>query len=910
MVVTSIRSFFVRLTNIVRRRSQRDRELTDELAAHVALATEENLRAGMSAKDARRHALLQLGGLEQTKELVRDRRSLPLVESILHDIRFALRTIRHSPAVTAVALLSLALGIGANTAIFSLMDAVLLKSLPVHEPQSLVLFGDGLDEGISDGFPNPDLFSYPFYRQMQQRNQVFSEVAAAFSMTNRIHGFVEGRTESEPMRIQLVSGTYFPMLGVQPFMGRTLSDLDDNSEGGHPVAVVSHAWWTRELASDPAVLDKKLTIGTTVFSIVGVAPPEFFGTKVGELPDMWIPLSMQQAIPPGFGGYKDDMSESLHLMARLKPGVTLAGATANTNLNFQQILGTFVTTGHIQEKMADLDKTHVTLTPMGTGFSRLRYLFSAPLKILMAVVALVLLIACANVANLLLSRSTARARELAVRQTLGADRSRLIRQLLTESLLLALAGGVLGVLFAYLATHFLVHTFSDGRFRTELSTPIDARLLLFTLAVTVATALLFGCIPAFRATRLDLGESLKEGRGSSTGSGRSRLAKTLVVCQVALSLVLLVGAGLFLHSFLNLTSIDTGFTSSGVIRFQLDPASVGYGQDARLVSLYQQIEQRVSVLPGVRAASFSIFTFNEGTWNNPIWVQGHLAAHDDSKDVHHNVVGPDYFTALGIPLVAGRAFGPQDTATSQKVGIISESTARILFPAGSPIGHHYGYGGPDNAGDIEVIGVAKDVKYNFVDEPAQYGDYLPLTQSVRFLQDLSVRYSGDPHVIVSSVRQAVHDVDPTVPVSGVSSLDEQVARSISNQRLVAQLSTVFGLLALFLAAIGIYGVMSYSVTRRTNEIGIRMALGAPRVNVLWLVLKQSLLLVVSGIIIGLPLAFVANRLVSSILAGVHSYDPASIAAGLGGLLFIAALACYLPARRASRVDPTIALRYE
>jgi predicted permease len=901
-----LRSFGIRLLNFF---SSNHRDVATELNSHLDLAIEENRKAGLSEDEARRQALIELGGLEQTKEIMRDQQSLPFLDALLQDTRYAFRTILRSPGLTAVALLSLSLGIGANTAIFSLMDAVLLKTLPVHDPQSLVLFGNGLDEGISDGFPNSYLFSYPFYRQMQKQNQVFSDVAAAFSMTDRIHGFVQGRVEAEPMSIQLVSGTYFPMLGVRPLVGRMLSEDDDKTEGSHPVAVVSYAWWNRALARDPEVLDKKLTVGTTVFSIVGVAPPEFFGTKVGEVPDIWIPLSMQKDVPPGYGGYADNLFESLHLMARLKPGVTLTQATANANLLFQQILRGFAGPAHTQERLSLLDQTKIELTPMATGFSRLRYLFSAPLKILMVVVGLVLLIACANIANLLLARSTARARELAVRQTLGANRFRLVRQLLTESLMVALTGGALGVLFAYVATHFLVRMFSDGRLHAELSVPIDTRLLLFTFAVSLATALLFGAIPALRATRLDLIDSLKEGRGTSRAATKGPLAKVLVVSQVALSLVLLVGAGLFVRSLLNLTNIDTGFVPAGVIRLHLDPASVGYKEDARLVALYQQIEERVSVLPGVRSASFSIFTFNEGTWNNPIWVQGNLAAHND-QDIHHNVIGPNYFSALGIPLLAGRNFGLQDTASSPKVGIISESTARILFPEDSPIGRHYGYGGPENANDIEVIGVAKDVKYNFLDEPLQFGDYLPMVQTVRYLRDFSVRYSGDSTVMVASVRQAIHDIDPTLPISDAITLNEQITRSISNQRLVAQLSTFFGLLALFLSCIGIYGLMSYLVTRRTNEIGIRMALGAPRSIVLWHTLKESLHLVGIGIAIGLPLAFITARLISSMLFGLRSTDPTSLFMALAILLTIAALACYLPARRASQVDPIIALRYE
>lgn len=897
-----------RRLNMLLHRRQFDADLEEEIRLHLDMRQQEQLASGMTAPDATAAARRYFGNPTVLREESHAAWGWEWFEHFLQDINYGIRAMLRSPGITLVALLSLALGIGANTAIFSLTDAVLLKSLPVNDPAQLVLFGNGLDEGISDGFPNRWLFSYPFYREMQKRNHVFSDVAAAFSMTNRVHGFVQGHRDSEPMNVQLVSGTYFPMLGVQAVVGRALYEDDDRTQGGHPVAMVSYAWWTQNLTRDPSVLSKKLTIGSTSFSIIGVAPPEFFGTKVGEAPDIWIPLSMQKEVPPGFDGYNDDMFESLHLMARLKPGVTTPEATANVNLLYAQILRGFSGAPLTQENLQKLDKTRVELNSLATGFSRLRYQFSEPLEILMVVVGLVLLVACANIANLLLARSTARTRELAVRQALGAGRSRLIRQLLTESLLLALAGGAVGVVFASAASHLLLRMVSDGRIPLHLTVPLDMRLLFFTFCVSLSTALLFGTMPAFRATRVNLTGSLKDGRSQSSASSRGPLAKILVVSQVALSLVLLVGGGLFVRSLLNLSKVDTGFNKENVLRFRVDPSSAGYLEDTRLFNLYQQIEQRVSTLPGVRAASFSIFAFNEGTWNNSIWVQGYLAGHRET-DVHHNAVGNGYFAAMGIPLLAGRAFGPQDSATSPKVGIIGETTARTMFPAGSPIGQHYGRG-PQSAGDIEVIGIAKDVKYNSLDEPPQPGDYLPYSQNVRYLNDFEVRYAGDSAVMVTSIRQSIHDVDATLPVSDVITLDEQVARSITNQRLVAQLSSFFGVLAVFLSCIGIYGLMSYIVSRRTNEIGVRMALGAARSQVLWMVMRESLWLVALGILIGVPVALASERLVSTMLFGLRPDDQLTLLAGVAMLLGVAMLAGYLPARRASRVDPMTALRYE
>ena len=830
------------------------------------------------------------------------------MSGLAQDVRHAVQQLLKRPGVTLVALLSLALGIGANTAIFSLVDTVMLKSLPVKEPARLVLFGNGLDYGISDGFPNALLYSYPFYREMRKRNQVFSEVAAAFSMTDRVHGTVAGRSDAETMNVQMVSGTYFPMLGVQALMGRTLSEEDDRTAGGNPVAVVSHAWWTRSLARDPSVLDKKLTLGSTTFSIIGVAPPEFFGTKVGESPDIWIPLSMQKGIPPGWDGYDDSMFESLHLMARLKPGVTIEEANANVNLLFQRILRGLPGTPLTQENLQTLDKTRVELSSMSTGFSLLRWQFSEPLKMLMAVVAMVLLITCANIANLLLARSTARARELAVRQALGAGRSRLIRQLLTESMVLAATGGMLGIAFASAASRLLVRMVSDGRETLQLNVSLDLRVLLFTLSVTLATALLFGTIPALRATRLNLTESLNDAR-SQAARRKGPLARALVISQVALSLVLLTGAGLFVRSLMNLMNVDAGFTRENVIRLRIDPSSVGYKEDVRLTGMYRQIEERASAIPGVHAASFSLFTFNEGTWNNPVWVEGYRAGHRDT-DVHHNVVGTDYFLAMGIPLLEGRTFGPQDTATSPRVGVIGETMARTLFPNGSPIGQRYGHAKEKNAGDIVVIGVVKDVKYNSLSEDPQPGDYLPYTQEVRYLSDFEVRYTGDSGSVIAGLRQAIHDVDRNLPISDVTTLERHVARSVTNQRLVAQLSAFFGLLALLLSCIGIYGLMSYLVTQRINEIGLRIALGAGRTRVLWLVLQEVLSLAAAGVAIGIPASLAGDRFVSSMLFGLEGTDAAGLLGAVGVLVVVAVTAGYLPARRASLIDPMVALRYE
>jgi len=520
----------------------------------------------------------------------------------------------------------------------------------------------------------------------------------------------------------------------------------------------------------------------------------------------------------------------------------------------------------------------------------------------------VLLIACANIANLLLARATTRQRETAVRLALGAGRTRLIRQMLTESLLLALLGGALGVMFASWASEALLAMVSAGPERLPLNVAPDARVLAFTLLLSLGTALLFGIAPALRATRVDLSPSLKEGRGMAAVAGRSPLAKALIVTQVALSLVLLIGAGLFLRSLANLASVDAGFSRENVLLFAIDPVDVGYKEDARLANLYQQIEQRVSAQPGVRAASVSFFTFNQGSWTDPVSVQGRTPTREN---VRHNVIGPGYFATMGIPLLVGRVLGPQDTEKSPKVAVINETMARRFFPGGSPVGRRFGIGNdPKHSNDIEVVGVVKDAKYESLRENLRSAAYYPYTQRMGYYYDFEVRYSGDPQAIIAEVRRAIGEVDGRLPVSYVNTLAEQVDQSVASQSLIAQLSMFFSLLAVFLASIGIYGVMSYAVTRRTSEIGTRMALGAVRAKVLWMVMRDVLFLVAIGVGVGLLASLALMRLVRSQLYGVSAQDPWTWALATAALTLAACAAGYLPARKASRVDPMVALRCE
>ncbi|HXJ91932.1 MAG TPA: ABC transporter permease [Terriglobia bacterium] len=832
------------------------------------------------------------------------------MNSFVQDFRYGLRAMLRSPGLTAVAVLSLALGIGANAAIFSLMNAVMLRDLRVQDPGRLVLLGQARAAGSTDDFAETELYSYSFYRELRQKNQVFSDVSAMLSIFfEGMHGIVEGSTSLELMNVQLVSGTYFPALGVKPILGRAFTEAEDEPAGGHPVAVMSYFWWQRRFGGDRSIVGKTVTLGSTVYTIVGVTPQEFFGTTVGQRPDLWIPLSMDKQISPGWNGLDNKWFQSLYILGRLKPGVTVEQASANVNLLARQIWQEYAGSVLSKEQQQDLEHAHIVLTPASRGLSRLRFEFSLPLQILMAVVGLVLLIACANIANLLLARASTRQREIAVRMAIGASRARLVRQMLTESLLMAFLGGALGVLFAWWASGALLAMVSTGAEPLPLNVAPDARVLAFTFLVSLATAILFGTVPALRTTRVDVAPALKEGRGAVSAAGRGGLAKILIVSQVALSLVLLIGAGLFLRTLVNLANVDAGFNKENVLLFAIDPVDVGYKEDARLANLYRQIEQRVAAEPGVRAASISFFTFNTGGWTGSVSIQGRPPTPENGATF--NVVGSAYFPAMGIPLLVGREFRDQDTEGSPKVAVINQTMAQRYFPGGSPIGRRFGVGGdPKHANDIEVVGVVKDAKHESLRERPFPAAYFPYTQRIGYYNFLEVRYLGDPKAIIAEVRHAAAEVDRSLPVTYQNTLADQVDRSVAGQALIARLSAFFGLLAVFLACIGIYGLMAYAVTRRTSEIGIRMALGAGRSRVLWMVMRESLIMVGLGLVIGLPVALAAESLVSKMLFGLKPADPLSLMGAAVLLLAFAVVAGYLPARKASLVDPMVAVRYE
>jgi predicted permease len=646
------------------------------------------------------------------------------------------------------------------------------------------------------------------------------------------------------------------------------------------------------------------------YTLVGVAQPGFTGHAPGTPADLWIPLSMEKEISPGWNGLDDKFFQSLYLIARLEPGVTREQAQSASNLLFQQILRSdYLTVAPSPKDLADVGHAGIELTPAAGGIPRLSLKFSEPLEILMVIVGLVPLIACANIANMLLARGVARTREVAVRQALGATRGRIVVQLLTESLLLAFTGSALGVLLAWRASRLLLVIASGSAVPIPLDLTPDLRVLGFALAVTCLTALLFGVAPALRTTRLQLVPALKDGRTSSSASTRSRLARGLIVGQIALSILLVTVSGLFLHSLVNLTRVDLGFDPRNVLVFTLDEYSANLPLDLRLIQLQQQIEERVQTIPGVKSESLSMFTFNQGEWSDDVLVQDVPRTPENGHNVLYNVIGTQYFSTFGIPLMAGRNFTAQDTAKSPQVAIVNETFARRFFGNGSPIGHRLQLGDdPAQPYDIEIVGVARDAHYVGIGEEPQMAAYFPWSQRVQYFGNFSVRYSGSASEIIPAVRRAVAAVNPNIAVAQVETLGDQVRASIVTPRLIGFLSAFFGALAVFLAAIGIYGLMNLSIARRNSEIGIRLALGARAGAVLWMVLRESLVLLAIGLAIGLPVALAGSRVLRQELFHLSPADPITYVTAALIISTVTVLAAWLPARRAARVDPMVALR--
>jgi predicted permease len=831
---------------------------------------------------------------------------------LFQDLRYALRTLRKAPLFTSVAIFSLALGIGANTAIFTLVNQIILQMLPVQHPEELVLLtARGRHYGSNNG---GNAISYPMYQDFRDKNQVFQGMFCKYSMDFSLA--VDGRTEL--VSGELVSGNYFPVLGVGAALGRVFTASDDLYQGQHPLAVLSYGFWQSRFNGDRGVLGKRILVNGYPLTIVGVSHAGFDGVEAGVSPQIRIPITMKRQMTPGpWYSLNDRRGRFVQAFGRLKPGVSLQTAKASLQPLFHQILDM-----EVQEKAfaraSDYTKQQflkmwMDVLPASKGRSDLRRQFANPLLALMAIVGLVLLIACSNVANLLIARATARQKEIAVRLAIGATRRKLIAQLLTESLLLSLVGGAAGIgLSVAIDKTLLGFLPADTLPITVAGTP-DGRVLLFTLAVSLLTGLIFGLIPALQATRPNLAGTLKDQAGAVVGGTSVGLRKGLVVAQVALSLLLLIGAGLFVQSLKNLHNVNPGFQTESLVTFFVDPTLNGYKPD-RSREFYRQLSERLNGIPGSKSAGLAVMAVLTGNeWDSSVAVEGYSAKQGENVGPHMNFVSNDYFATMGIPVLAGRAFDLRDEQGAGKTGVVNEKFAKRYFGSiNGAVGRHVGMGGdPGTKLDIEVVGVVQDTKYEDMRQDVPIELYRPYRQMDFTLgMNVYVRAQGDPAGLFPVLRQTVRELDANVPVVGMRTLEQQVDRSLTTERMLATLSAVFGLLATVLAAVGLYGVMAYMVARRTREIGIRMALGAGRPNVLWLVMREVLLLVGAGVVIGAPAAWFLSRLVESQLFGVKPADPLTIAGAMLGIAAVAALSGYLPARRATGIDPIRALRWE
>jgi predicted permease len=838
----------------------------------------------------------------------------------MNQLKYSFRVLIKNPAFTAMAVLSLALGIGANAAIFSLLDAVLLKTLPVRDPGQLVFLENGQPQA-----KRSSNISYRTFEQLRSQKELLAD-ACFFSFTTRVNASINGN--SEVVEGQLVSGSFFSTLGVAPRIGRMFTDADDTETDPQAVAVISYDYWQRRFGASALVVGQSVAVNNRPFTIVGVAPAEFFGVIVGSAPDVFLPsIAGEQTLPRRVRLREGSLP---FVLARLRDGVTEEQAQPVLALTVQQAAVAEVGPEATAEKREAIQQRRLNLLPASQGFNVLRQQFSRPLRLLMVVVGLVLLIACANVANLLLARAAAREKEIALRVALGASRWRIIRQLLTESLLLAFFGGVLGLLLASWSSNLLLSVISSGRNPVTSGAPLainsslDLRVVGFTAAISLLSAVAFGLAPAWRATRLDLTPSLKTTRISgSRGSGWGR---TLVVAQVALSLTLLIGAGLFIRTLASLRNLDIGFRRENVLVFNVDPQLIHY-ERKQIADLYTQMLERVRNVPGVESVTLARQgLLSGGGTQGSIRVPGfepppqensvtRSAAAEPELDVPYFAqVGPDYCRTLGMTILRGRDISAQDNETAPKVAVVNEAFARYYFNGQDPIGRRFDRG-PDAGGEVEIVGLVKDAKATSLREQTPRTFYVPFLQDPSSWRETSfqIRTAGDPLELAAVIRRETRSIEPKLPLFRVRTLESQVDESLGQERLVATLASSFGVLALLLACAGLYGVLSYSVSRRTQEIGIRMALGAERRDVLRLVLQQGMALALIGIAMGLAGAFVLTRYLeslSSLLFGVTATDPLTY--GLTALVLgaVAFLACLLPARRATKVDPLIALRYE
>jgi macrolide transport system ATP-binding/permease protein len=881
------RAWLARLAGLVTRN---DRELAEELESHLQMHVDDNVRAGMSPDEARRHALVKLGGLEAAKEGVREQRALPLVETLSRDVRHGVRRLVRSPGFTVVALLSLTLGIGANTAIFSLLNTAALRPLPVERADELVSVANATGQGA---FPT---LSYPNYRDLRDRSDAFSGlIAYRFAPLSMSYDGVNERLWG-----YVVTGNYFEVLGVRAAIGRLLSPDDDRLPGAHPVAVVSYECWQRRFGGTPDVLGKSLVVNGRAYTVVGVAPEGFFGTEIIAAPELWFPMAMQAEVEVGNSWLEERGVENVFVQGRLAPGAGVARAQASLD----------ALTAELAQEFPDVnEEMRVTVAPPGMMGGMMRGAVLGFTALLMVVVAFVLLLACTNLANLLLARSSERRREIAVRLAMGASRGRLVRELMTESMLLALGSGALGYLLAYSLVRVAVLLKPPVDVPLSVELHMDYRVLAFTCAVSLVTGVLFGLLPALQATKVDLLPALKD-EASSTGFHRSWWKGGLVVLQIALSLLLLVGGGLMVRALQRAQTVELGFEPEGAVEASFDLRLQGYDA-ARGKEFQKALLERLRARPEVRHAGIvDLPPVDLHFSRSSVVVEGRPPEREGSVPrAMASRVSPGYFQAIGTRLLQGRDFTDRDDESAARVAIVNETFVRRFWPGEDPIGRRFSVGSAESPA-VEVVGVVEDGKYASLGEAPQPYFCRPLSQAYLGMNTVVVRSDADPQSLLAAIRAEVRGLDPQLPLASAKPLVDRMAMPLLPARMAASVLGTFGLVALALAAIGIYGVMSNAVARRTREIGVRVALGAQAADVLRLAMRQGMVPVVAGVAIGMAAALALMQMAKGFLFGVSAADPLTYGAVTALLVGVALLACYVPARRAARVDPMVALRSE